>query len=142
MHRVDDEVEDFEAECAEGSVSGIKIVKGDPTELPEYARLTGSDSPVEWTRVCSAIIDRFCFVDATDLDLNHKKSVSVWKSRNYSRKLDKGELDMQEESIFKIVEDAPDAVETDAPSSRERAQQLLRGIDRDVQKSIKKRAAI
>jgi len=139
--RTDDEVENFETECAEGSVHGKRTIKGDPTGLPGFARLTGDDSDVEWTRVCSAVLDRMCFVDAKDLDMMYEKQLGAWKSRQYGRKLSKDELDMQEQAVFEKMEDAAAAVDTDAPSPRDRAQQLLKGIDSEIAKLIKKKAA-
>ena len=85
MLRVDDEVQDFEIECAEGSVHGKKMKRGDFTELPGFARLTAAGSSLEWTLVCSAMLDRMCYVDGKDLDEMYEKQLNVYRSRQYSR---------------------------------------------------------
>ena len=42
MLRADDEIDEFEIECTEGSVHGKKMKRGDFTELPGFSRLTAA----------------------------------------------------------------------------------------------------
>jgi hypothetical protein len=141
MYRADDKIEMFNNECAAGSVNGMQPKKGDPTELPGFARLTADGSDVHWVMLCSAIVDRMCFVDASDMDKLLDSRMSHLKTHGYSQKLSKDELGMQEGTLFGIIEDAADAIDTDPPSERDRAAQLLKSICKPIRNLIKLKAA-
>ena len=128
------------------AVSTAEKARVDPTQLPGFTRLTDSDSVLDWTRLCAAVIDRLCFVDAIDLHTRcSSRGNRKWKQHRASiaKGTSKDELDLAEDELFADVKDA--AVDADAsvvsPTQKERAQQLLKMIPACMKKLITDEAA-